>query len=163
LYAGGAAAAEPRVETASPAQLQAALAPGRARVVHLWASWCRPCMGEWPHLAALLRKARVEVVTLALDDAPARAQAALQRVGAPGRALLASAADAAALLHALDSGWDGALPSTLVLDASGRVALAQHGFTDLEELAAAIDRVTPPSEKRGHARRASTVIGEKTR
>jgi hypothetical protein len=41
-------------------------------------------MSEWPRLAAALRRARAEVVTLALDDDPSRAQAALAR-GSKGK------------------------------------------------------------------------------
>ena len=46
------------------------LAPGRPVLVNLWASWCRPCLGELKELAkreSELREAGVEVVALSVD------------------------------------------------------------------------------------------------
>src|SRR5512146_85319 len=89
-----AAAAADAPRPASAAELAAALAPaGRPVVVHVWATWCAPCVAEWPSLAGTLREAagRVDVVTVALDEKSRRGTAARILAGAggvPGRALL---------------------------------------------------------------------------
>jgi thiol-disulfide isomerase/thioredoxin len=122
---------------------------GPATIVHVWASWCRPCLAEWPPLADFLRSLEgrgVGLVILSLDDED-RADAAarvLRQVGAPGCGLRAGADEAAPVLRGLDPEWDGALPATFVLDGDGRLVLAQRGVTDMEELRGAIDRTAPP-------------------
>jgi peroxiredoxin len=143
------------LETVDEGALAAAVrTQGRATLVHLWASWCRPCVAELSTLKSWLRGAerRVAVVTVSLDQ-DARAGTAARLIDrAPGRALRASVADAFTVVHTLDPAWDGALPSTFLVDGEGRVLAAQRGFTDLQELASAIDRVPQPAHPtpRGH-------------
>lgn len=132
---------------ADAAALTAALhRTGRATLVHVWASWCRPCVAEWPALAELLRDVQgrgVQTVILSLDheDRAAAAARVLHRARVPGCGLRADLDAATPALRGLDGEWDGALPSTFVLDASGRLSLAQRGATDLPELRRALDRL----------------------
>jgi len=107
----------------------------RAEVINVWASWCYPCRRETHLLAALQRRAGNGVLFLGVDvkDSAARARAFLadQRVGYPqvtdrdGRFARA--------LHLLG------VPSTVVVDASGRVRWrhdGQLGPADASELLA---------------------------
>lgn len=137
------------LEEVAPAAVEAALRPenGRARVVHVWASWCAPCVAELPELAAGLKRRsdRVDIVLLSLDG-PNEARAAAQllaRARAPGRMLRVATGGALAPLRALDPAWDGAVPTTWLIAPDGRVALAQRGASDLDELFSAIDRAKP--------------------
>jgi hypothetical protein len=155
----GVAGARPRVvpAPATAEELAAALRPrpGRAALVHLWASWCRPCIGELPSLSASLRGLAdrpIDIITVVLDDS-ARAGELLTRAGAPGRALRATAGDAVTVLQRLEPSWQGEIPTTIVLDPQGHIALVQNGITILNELEAAIDRVAPPAAKRGRQRK----------
>ena len=136
--------------TASPASaatLTEALRPqGTPLLVHVWASWCRPCVAEWPSLAEFLQGLEgrgVRLVTLSLDDesGAAAAHRVLRRAGAPGCALRADADEALPVLRGLDPDWDGALPTTFVLDANGRLVVAQRGVTDTGGLGDALERV----------------------
>jgi thiol-disulfide isomerase/thioredoxin len=142
------APSRPSCDTASPvnaAVLTEALRPqGTPLLVHVWASWCRPCVAEWPSLAEFLRgleSGGVRVVTLSLDDESGAAVAGrvLRRAGAPGCGLRADADEAAPVLRGLDPDWDGALPTTFVLDANSRLVLAQRGVTDTGGLREALD------------------------
>jgi thiol-disulfide isomerase/thioredoxin len=128
-------------------------APGRPLLVHLWASWCRPCVSEWPAFAAWLRRVPgegVDIVNLSIDEAEARgaAEGVLARLGPlPGRSLAASLDDIFPAIHALDPEWDGALPTTFLLDGDGRVVLAQRGSTRADALGVAIERLAPGNTK----------------
>ncbi len=134
-------------------QLQAALRPGQGRplLVHVWASWCAPCIVEWPALAACLREVaerRLDVVTVALDGPSAVATAAqvLARGGrVPGRSLMASPDLAFPAIKAVDPAWDGSVPTTLLIGREGNVVLSQRGVTRLEQLRREIDRLAPAS------------------
>ena len=138
------------IPPAGPAALAEALRPqGTPLVVHVWASWCRPCVAEWPFLAGFLRGLEVRgvrLVTLSLDDESGAAAAGrvLRRTGAPGCGLRADADEAAPVLRGLDPDWDGAVPTTFVLDANGRLVLAQRGATDTGGLREALDRASSP-------------------
>lgn len=136
--------------------VESALRPTRGRplLVHLWASWCRPCVGEWPALAEWLRHAPlrgVEVVSLSVDEpeslpAARHVLASLGRL--PGRTLAASLDDAFPAIRALDTEWDGSLPSTILVDGRGRLALSQHGLTRFDAIEAALRGLgsdAPPS------------------
>jgi beta-lactamase class A len=123
-------------------------APGRPLLVHLWASWCKPCVEEWPSLAEWLRRSPdrgVDVATLAVDepDSLPAARKVLASLGhLPGRTLAASLDDAFPVIRRLDPEWDGSLPATFLVDAQGALALSQHGLTHLDAIEAAIERVT---------------------
>jgi thiol-disulfide isomerase/thioredoxin len=119
-------------------------APGRTRIVHLWASWCRPCVAELPHLiAALSRLKKVEVLFVSLDgrESAARARSLVK----PRGAIRTLAGDPAlvAALRELDPEWDGELPTTYLWSRAGERSLAQRGFTDLPELLRAL---SPPGD-----------------
>jgi hypothetical protein len=92
----------------------------------------------------------VRLVTLSLDDESGKAAAdrVLRRAGAPGCGLRAEADEAAPVLRGLDPDWDGALPTTLVLDVNGRLVLAQRGVTDAERLREALDRAAADRRER---------------
>jgi hypothetical protein len=104
-------------------------------------------VAEWPSLADFLRSLEgrgVRLVTLSLDDASREAavEQVLRRAGAPGCGLRSDADEADPVLRGLDPGWDGALPTTLVLDANGRLVLAQRGATEVDGLRQALDRAS---------------------
>lgn len=151
--AAAVAAAPP--EPANAEGLRAALAvkEGRPLLVHLWASWCRPCIAEWPHLAEALRGLEgraLDVLVVSIDEADAVDAAAkvLAKAGElPGRSLLVPPADALPVLQGLDPDWDGAVPTTLIVGKDGRIILAQRGATRMEELTGALDRVAPAAPK----------------
>jgi hypothetical protein len=110
-------------------------------------------VGEWPTFAEWLRRVPgegVDIVNLSIDEAetlPA-AEDVLTRLGRlPGRSLAASMDDVFPAIHALDPEWDGALPTTFLLDGAGRLTLAQRGSTRVDALAAAIERLAPGNTK----------------
>ena len=130
---------------------------GHFRLVHLWASWCRPCLMEWPALAESLQRTSrpgLDVVLVSVDgpEATDAALSVLAQLGSlPGRSLQVPLDEAQPFFEALDPSWDGALPTTLLLDPEARVVLAQHGGTDLRQLERQIElRVgrSPPVRRR---------------
>lgn len=117
--------------------LGAALA-GRAAVLNVWASWCRPCREEIPVLAAYANSpGAVAVIGINVQDRPADALAALTALGVH----YPSVSDPdAALLAALRS--PPVLPLTYVLRADGSVAWVDPPvvFRTPEEVARAVAR-----------------------
>jgi hypothetical protein len=130
--------------------VRAALAPkaARPRAIHLWASWCKPCVVE---LAALLRTLEqapgVDAVFLSADDEhdAARAAELLTAAGKPvGVSLRARSNDALSPIAKLDPEWHGELPSTWVIGGDGALIAADRGVTDFARLQKTLDRIARP-------------------
>jgi thiol-disulfide isomerase/thioredoxin len=136
------------ISRANADELSKAMKPtdGRPRVVHLWASWCVPCVAEWPHLTEMLRdRPDVDVVLVSLDsdrDLGAVEQVLKSGGRIEGVTLRVPFDEALAPIRKVDPEWDGALPTTYVIDADAKVTLAQRGHTRFDKLHDEMARVT---------------------
>ncbi len=136
------------LRNANPGEIASAFAAGpRPRVVHIWSSVCAPCVADLPKLLPALRarRAQLDVTFIALDE-PAKAFDAANLLqkngGVPGLSLRVTLSEAAMFsIHAVDPAWNGAIPSTYLVSAAGRVLLAQRGLTDLDALVSAADQI----------------------
>ena len=119
---------------------------GRVVVLNSWASWCGPCRDEVPAFARLstaVDPAKVAVVGLDVDDDPAAARAFASEFAMP----YPSVVDATgAILSTIPGVPPAALPSTVILDASGRIAARIVGPADesqLTDLVASVQAEAP--------------------
>lgn len=124
-------------------------ATGKVRLINVWASWCAPCVEEFPDLVAIKRQfggreSEFEVITISLD-APkdeAKALAFLQRQGAgltdrelasvqqEGRTsnhYLFTGADQESLAAVLDADWPGPIPHTVLIAPGGKILWRHNG------------------------------------
>jgi peroxiredoxin len=128
----------------------------RLRLVNVWATWCAPCVAEFPELVSLSRRLGnrdFEMVTLSMDDPKLQPEvkkflekqhvvpsARLKRLlTAEGRGplnYLYTTASTDALVKALDPEWPGPLPHTVVIAPGGKVVYRHNGSIDPEELKA---------------------------
>jgi thiol-disulfide isomerase/thioredoxin len=107
----------------------------KLRVINVWATWCGPCVTEFPELVKIHRMYRnrdVELVTVSAD-APDNRDAALKFLGAQHASMtnyIFDEDDPYALADALGVEWPGALPFTLVVKPGGEVIYSQMGPID---------------------------------
>lgn len=117
---------------------------GQVTVVNAWASWCAPCIEETPELAAAQKATKdlgVQFLGLNVNDDLASARKFAQKI--PYRSI----ADPEGRLLALIPGIPpSGLPSTLIVDRSGQVAVRIIGPITEEVLTALITEVA--AEKR---------------
>ncbi len=96
---------------------------GEALVVHLWATWCDPCVRELPGLLAYAREGRAPVLAVSLDDDWAKVRSFLSE-GVPPAVVRARDDDVAARF-----GVPG-LPATIVVGPDGAVRERRVGAID---------------------------------
>ncbi|WP_295721120.1 TlpA disulfide reductase family protein [Mucilaginibacter sp.] len=111
----------------------------KLRLINLWATWCGPCVAEFPDLVTLMHLYRdrgLELVTISADD-PARKDKVLSFLKskqASGLNYLYIGDDKYKMIEAVDPKWDGALPYTMLVDPDGKVVYRHQGAIDIEEL-----------------------------
>lgn len=115
---------------------------GKVVVLNFWGSWCAPCQAEAPALTALSRYFRHEPVRFLGDnlrDNIAAAQAFDHKFGVSYTSLNDPGEQIALAFHSTVP--LSAIPSTLVIDRSGRIAARVIGEVNYNGLRALIARV----------------------
>ena len=103
---------------------------GQVVFVNMWATWCQPCRREFPAFEAFSAQ-QTDVVVLAVDqgDSASGIQTFLDEVGAHHIQVLLDKDLQVSSLYTADF-----LPSTFVIDQSGRVAAFHLGEITLDDL-----------------------------
>jgi thiol-disulfide isomerase/thioredoxin len=108
---------------------------GKFRLVNFWATWCAPCVAEFPELVTLNRMYRhrdFELVTVSINrpDEENHVLAFLKKQQASHKNYLFGSAERDKLMNAFDSEWSGAVPFTLLLDPEGKAVYREAGSID---------------------------------
>lgn len=118
---------------------------GSVVVLNVWASWCAPCRAETPYLvkaAADTAHLGVVFVGVLIKDSAANGLAFDRNLAVTYPSIVDGAGDIPARFRDLPP---SAIPSTLVIDRAGRVAVRFTRPVLYSELVAAIDKVTAES------------------
>ena len=111
----------------------------KLRLINIWATWCVPCVEEFPQLVTLNRMYRdrgFELVSISTDDSSARAKALrfLQGKQCSSPNYIFTGDDKYKLMDAIDPKWQGALPYSMLVEPGGKVVYARQGAIDAEKL-----------------------------
>ncbi len=140
-----------RIDAKGVAELRAN-ATNKYRLINVWATWCAPCVEEFPVLVSLSRQFDMrdfELITLTVDDVKqeAKAKAFLERMHAGltrnGKRLLeregkgrttnhylVTEASSDALFAALDDQAPGPIPHTVLVAPGGEIVWRHNGVID---------------------------------
>jgi thiol-disulfide isomerase/thioredoxin len=108
---------------------------GKLRLINVWATWCGPCIVEFPEFVTINRMYRgrdFEFISLCLDD-PAKKEKALKFLKekqASSKNYIFNIDNKYALIEAVDPKWQGALPYTIIVEPGGKII---YGKQDLIE------------------------------
>lgn len=116
---------------------------GKLRLVNFWATWCGPCVTEFPDLVTINRMYRLrafEMVTVAANypEEEKEVLSFLKKQQASGKNLLFGDRDKYKLMDAFDPQWNDSLPYTMLIAPGGQILYKKEGAIDDLELKRAI-------------------------
>ena len=125
---------------------------GKYLLINFWATWCGPCVGEFPDLQQTFRMYRQRdfaFVTVSENDPDEKKGVLefLQKEHATGPNLLFIDSDVYAMQAAFDPATPGAVPFTLLLAPNGDVLYQQTGDLDIQKVRRAILANLPDTEQ----------------
>ena len=128
------------VETISPEEIHAIVDAnaGKVVIVNFWASWCPPCLKEFPDIVRVYNEKHeqgVEVLAVSMNmaDETLDVEAFLKEFQPPFDVRMASSVDDA-FYEGVVTPWFGEIPITLVFDKKGEVAHFHRATVTYEEL-----------------------------
>jgi thiol-disulfide isomerase/thioredoxin len=130
----------------------------RFRLINVWATWCGPCVEEFPILVQAMRRFSMrpfDLITISVDHpaqtarvqeflagmnagVPARTRPALKKEGRATNHYHYSGSDWQPLMQALDPEWPGGVPHTILVGPDGKVIWRHTGELEERQL---IDRI----------------------
>lgn len=114
---------------------------GKVTVVNLWATWCGPCVQEFPDLVKLHNKYKAKglsFISVTIDDPEAKAQVVsfINKQNASFPVYMRRTGEVEPFIFPLDRNWTGAVPTTYIFNKQGKLAvkpmLGARSFAQLE-------------------------------
>ena len=107
----------------------------KLRLINVWATWCGPCVIEFPEFVTINRMYRgreFEFISICLDDTSKHTKALkfLQSKQASTKNYLFNIRNKWALIEAVDPKWQGALPYTLIVEPGGKIVYGKQYLID---------------------------------
>ena len=123
-------------------------ARGHAMFIHLWASWCGPCLEELPVIDRFAREARARgatFISVSLDDLKRGPHVldVLRRRAPNLTAFVARFDDPDRYIALFSTSWEGAIPALFSYDRDGHLRDSVIGEVEPEDLGRMLAGLTP--------------------
>jgi thiol-disulfide isomerase/thioredoxin len=120
---------------------------GKVLFLNIWATWCAPCVEEFPDLIKLSQSyngSEVEVVGISADypdEIESKILPFIRKQHVPFRICVAKFDHQEDFINSVNASWSGALPATLVYDAQGKQRYFSVGAGTFEKFKKIVDSV----------------------
>ncbi len=140
-------AAGPKVLPLKPAAYAGMVkaSAGKVLVVNFWATWCGPCVAEFPEFVKLTDEYKskgVRFVHITADDVSdlKKAVAFLKAQKSNADQFIQDTDDPQQMIDAVFKDWPGTLPATFVYDKAGKMTFHRLGIIDRDVLIVEIEK-----------------------
>lgn len=111
----------------------------KLRLINVWATWCGPCVTEFPDFITINRMYRgrdFEFISISADDPDNKEKVLkfLKNRQASNKNYLFSIDDKYKLIEAVDPKWQGALPYTILVEPGGKIVYGKQGRINVPEM-----------------------------
>ena len=120
---------------------------GKPVLVNLWATWCKPCVEEFPELLKIKKDfadKQLEVILISLDfgdDAKEKTTSFLKKMGVDFTTYSNAFEKDEDLINVFDSKWNGAIPATFIYDKDGKLVSTLIGKRTYDVFKTEIEKV----------------------
>lgn len=136
----------------------------KLRLFNVWATWCVPCVAEFPGLVSAARKFSLrnfELITLSVDDpkdagevrtflekqgaAPGnQIKRSIEKEGRKTNSYVYTGADLGELMKVLDPEWPGGVPHSVLVSPEGKILWRHNGPVGADDLKAKVLELMGP-------------------
>jgi thiol-disulfide isomerase/thioredoxin len=107
----------------------------KLRLINVWATWCGPCVMEFPdfvRIDRIYRSRNFEFISINADNMSRKDNVLkfLQKNEASNKNFIFSSDNNTELVEAIDPQWTGALPYTLLVEQGGKIIYRMQGPID---------------------------------
>jgi peroxiredoxin len=111
----------------------------KLRLINVWATWCGPCVTEFPDFITMNRMYRgrdFEFISISADEPAVKDKVIkfLKSRQASNKNYQFSTDDKYKLIEAIDPNWQGALPYTLLVEPGGKIVYGKQGRINVPEM-----------------------------
>lgn len=120
---------------------------GKSLFVNVWATWCEPCVEEFPDIVKLsneLHDKNIEFVGVSgddFDDEASKVIPFIEKQKAYFKFYIAKLEGEDTFINAFNERWGGGIPATFVYDSRGKLKAMLVGKQSYQNLKAAIAKV----------------------
>lgn len=118
---------------------------GKPLLLNIWATWCQPCVEEFPDLVRLSKdKTNIEVVGISVDypdEMNSKVIPFLVKLKVPFQVYVAQFEKQEDFIAAVDSTWSGAVPATYIYDKQGNQRFSIIGEQSYKQFKNEVNRI----------------------
>jgi thiol-disulfide isomerase/thioredoxin len=108
---------------------------GKYRLINVWATWCGPCIQEFPEFMIMQRmyaRRNFEFVSISTDALSQKTKVLefLKENHIKGNHFIYALENKYPLIEAIDEQWSGALPYTIIIAPGGDIIYSHQGLLD---------------------------------
>jgi peroxiredoxin len=112
---------------------------GKLRLINIWATWCGPCVTEFPDLIIIDRMYRgrkFELITISADKKDKKQDVLnfLKQHQASNKNYIFNNDDVYQMIEAIDPEWQGGLPYTMVIEPGGKIIYRKQDTIDPQQM-----------------------------